>query len=162
MAEHIDEQEPGLRLVHLLRTITVELDLFGAEFARAHRLHPTDVRALIALVDAERAGAAASPGWLAEQLGLDSSSATALVDRMERLGHVRRHKDPADRRRVLLELQDQAHTLGWSFFGPLIHEAVTAMQSFDETELATAERFLRAMTDVVITSRRIQNHQPKL
>ncbi len=35
------------------------------------------------------------------------------------------------------------------------------MQSFDERELATVGRFLRAMTDVVITSRRIQDHQPK-
>ena len=153
----MDDQEPGLHLVHLLRALTVELDLFGAEFARLHRLHPTDVRALIALVDAERAGEPATPGWLAEQLGLDSSSVTALVDRMERLGHFRRRRDAADRRRVLLELQDQAHALGWSFFGPLIREAVTAMRSFDETELATAERFLRAMTDVVVTSRRSQD-----
>ncbi len=161
MEQHVDDGEPGLQLVHLLRTITVELDLFGAEFARLHQLHPTDVRALIALVDAERARETATPGWLAEQLGLDSSSVTALVDRMERLGHVRRHRDPADRRRVLLELQDQAHALGWSFFGPLIREAVTAMQSFDETELATAERFLRAMADVVTASRRVQDHQGK-
>ena len=158
--EPVDDEEPGLQLVHLLRAITVELDLFGAEFARRHQLHPTDVRALIALVDAERAGRDATPGWLAEQLGLDSSSVTALVDRMQRLGHVRRRRDPSDRRRVLLELEDQATALGWSFFGPFIKEAVSATRSFDATELATVERFLHAMADVVITSRRTQGDQP--
>jgi len=161
MKERVANDEPGRQLVHLLRTITVELDLFGAEFARLHQLHPSDVRALIALLDAERASQTATPGWLAEQMGLDSSSITALVDRLERLGHVRRHRDSDDRHRVRLELQDQAHTLGWSFFGNLIGEAVTAMRSFDETELDTAERFLIAMIDVVTTVRRTQEHPPK-
>lgn len=143
----------GMSLVHLLRAVTVELDLFGAEFARRHGLHATDVRALIALVDAERAGHPATPGWLARQLGLDSSSVTALVDRLQRLGHVRRRPDPDDRRRVLLELEDRATALGWSFFGPLISGAVGATRSFSPAEVATVERYLRAMLDVVTTGR---------
>ena len=40
----MDNQEHALPLVHLLRGITVELDLLGAGFARLHTLHPTDVR----------------------------------------------------------------------------------------------------------------------
>ncbi len=155
----MDDQEPGLPLVHLLRGITVELDLLGAGFARLHKLHPTDVRALIALLDAGRAGITPTPGWLAQQLGLDSSSVTALVDRLERLGHLRRRPDPGDRRRVLLEVQEQAMTLGWSFFGPLIIEMATAMRSFDESELATIRRFLQEMTRVVVASRRGQDEE---
>ena len=156
----MSDEEPSLQLVHLLRALTVELDLFGADFARRHGLHPTDVRALIALVDAERADEAVTPGRLAEQLRLDSSSVTALVDRLERFGHLRRQRDPTDRRRVLLHLQDSAHELGWSFFGPLIRGAVTALQAFDPAELATIDRFLRTMVDVVDASRQSQNQQP--
>ena len=68
--------------VHRLRALTVELDLLGADFAQKHSLHPTDIRALICLLDADRAGTRATPGWLGGQLGLESASVTALIDRM--------------------------------------------------------------------------------
>ncbi|MEU6906785.1 MarR family transcriptional regulator [Streptomyces coeruleorubidus] len=152
----MDDQDPGLRLVHLLRAVTVELDLLAAEFAGREGLHPTDVRALIHLLDAGREGVRATPGWLGAQLGVNSASTTALVDRLERLGLVRRERDTRDRRRVLLVVQDEAVTLGWSFFGPLIHEMVAEMRSFEETELATVRRFLLAMRDVAAARRRAQ------
>jgi DNA-binding MarR family transcriptional regulator len=152
----VDEQEPGMQMVHLLRGITVELNLFGAEFASTHGLHLTDLRALIHLLDAGRADITATPGWLGEQLRLNSASVTALIDRLEKLGHVRRVRDTPDRRRVRLVVEDQAVALGWSFFGPLIAEMVTAMQSFDEAELATVRRFLLSMNDVVGAGRRAQ------
>ncbi len=138
-----------MRLVHLLRALTVELDLFGAEFARAQGLHSTDLRALIHLLDASRAGVPATPGWLGERLRLNSASTTGLIDRLERAGHVRRVRDMADRRRVLLVVEDQAVALGWSFFGPLIKNLVEAMRSFSPAELDTVQRFLLTMTDAV-------------
>ncbi len=148
------EQNPvATGLVHLLRGLTVELDQFGAEFARLHHLHPTDLRALIHLLDAGRSGVAATPGRLGEQLGLNSASVTALVDRLEGFGHVRRVRDTGDRRRVFLVVEDQAVTLGWSFFGPLITAMVDAMGSFGEAELETVRRFLISMTEVVATVR---------
>ncbi|MGC9664996.1 MarR family transcriptional regulator [Planosporangium sp. 12N6] len=150
----VDDRQPGMRMVHLLRAITVDLDLSGAEFARVHGLHPTDLRALIHLIDAARSDLPATPGWLGRQIGLNSAAVTALVDRLERLGHVRRERDTRDRRRVRLVVSSKAMDLGWSFFGPLISGMVGAMRSFDEAELATVERFLRAMNDVVATVRR--------
>src|SRR5581483_268713 len=122
----MDDQDPALGLVHLLRAVTVELDLFAAEFAGNNGLHPTDVRALIQLLDADRAAVTATPGWLAAQLGLNSASTTALIDRLERLGLVRRARDTHDRRRVLLCVEERAVALSWSFFGPLINGMVTA------------------------------------
>jgi DNA-binding MarR family transcriptional regulator len=147
------DDDPGLQLVHLLRGITVEFDLFAAGFADTHHLHPTDLRALIHLLDAARAGTVATPGWLGEQLGLNSASTTGLVDRLEQAGHVRRTRDTRDRRRVLLAVEEQAIALGWSFFGPLLTALVTAMRSFTEAELDTVRRFLRTMTDVVVANR---------
>lgn len=149
----MDDREPGLEMVHLLRAITVQLDLFGAEFAGKHGLHPTDLRALIQLLDTARAGTTTTPGRLGAELGLNSASTTALVDRLERAGHIRRVRDTHDRRRVLLAVDDQAVALGWSFFGPLITEMVTAMRAFDDDELATVRRFLVSMNDVVAASR---------
>ncbi|MFI7109212.1 MarR family winged helix-turn-helix transcriptional regulator [Nonomuraea sp. NPDC050227] len=141
-AGNVHDQDAGMRLVHLLRAVTVELDRMGERFAAAHALHPTDVRALICLLDAARTGTPATPGTLGTHLGLNSAGTTAVVDRLERLGHVRRERDTRDRRRVLLKVDESAVTLGWSFFGPLIQEIVTLMGRYDTTEQATIERFL--------------------
>ncbi|MET7396956.1 MarR family transcriptional regulator [Dactylosporangium sp. NPDC005572] len=145
----MDDQDPGLRLVHLLRGLTVEFDLLAAEFAAANRLHPTDLRALIALLDAGRDGTVATPGWLGEQLGLNSASTTGLIDRLERAGHVRRIRDTRDRRRVHVVVEERAVALGWAFFGPLITEVVTATRAFSDAELDTVRRFLGTVTGVV-------------
>ncbi|MQS15424.1 MarR family transcriptional regulator [Streptomyces kaniharaensis] len=143
-----------MRLVHLLRGLTVELDLFGAEFASRSGLHPTDLRALIHLLDADRAGEVVTPGRLGEALRLNSAGTTGLVDRLERLGLIRRERDPRDRRKVRLVVEDGAMELGQEFFGELIGDLVGAMGRFDAAELATARRFLLAMTDVVAAARR--------
>ncbi|MFI9470741.1 MarR family winged helix-turn-helix transcriptional regulator [Streptomyces sp. NPDC052492] len=143
----MDERDPAMELVHLLRAVTVEFDLLGAEFAARHGLHPTDVRALIHLLDAARSGTRATPGWLGEQLRLNSAGTTALVDRLERLELVRRSRDTVDRRRVLLEVEEKATRLGWAFFGPVIDEVVAASDDFDAGELASVRRFLTSVLE---------------
>ncbi|MGA5089303.1 MULTISPECIES: MarR family winged helix-turn-helix transcriptional regulator [unclassified Streptomyces] len=141
----MNDQSPAMKLVHLLRAVTVEFDLLGAEFAASNGLHPTDVRALIHLLDAARDDTPATPGWLGRQMRLNSAGTTALVDRLERLELVRRTKDTVDRRRVLLEVEEKATELGWSFFGPLIAEVVAVGEEFDTGELETVRRFLTSV-----------------
>ncbi|MEU8923269.1 MarR family transcriptional regulator [Kitasatospora sp. NPDC048545] len=143
-----------MRLVHLLRGLTVELDLFGAEFASRNGLHPTDLRALIHLLDADRAGVVVTPGRLGAALHLNSAGTTGLVDRLEKLGLIRRERDPQDRRRVRLVVEDRAMELGQGFFGGLIGDLLGAMRGFGPGELDTARRFLEAMTGVVAAARR--------
>jgi len=139
-------------MVHLLRSVTVELDLLAASFAGRHQLHPTDLRALIALLDAERAEQLASPTWLGATLGLNSASVTAVLDRLERIGYVERVRDTGDRRRVRLFVTPVAKEVGWAFFGPLIEQLVAAMRAFDAGELATIQRFLTVAATVIRTA----------
>ncbi|MFB7311173.1 MarR family transcriptional regulator [Streptomyces sp. NPDC056192] len=140
----MSEQSPEMEIVHLLRKVTVEFGLRQAEFASRHGMHPTDVRALICLLDAERAGTDATAGWLGAQLGLNSAGTTAVIDRLERLGHLTRTRDPRDRRRVLMTVDPRAVELGRSFFGPLIDNTVAVLRDFDERETAAVRRFLSA------------------
>ncbi|MFI9596202.1 MarR family winged helix-turn-helix transcriptional regulator [Nonomuraea sp. NPDC052265] len=156
-AGNVDDQDAGMRLVHLLRAITVEIDRMGERFAAGNALHPTDVRALICLLDAARTGSPATPGTLGAHLGLNSAGTTAVIDRLERLGHVRRERDTRDRRRVLLKVDESAVALGWSFFGPLIREIVALMGRFDATEQATIERFLNDVHEAVTLERAAQH-----
>jgi len=137
-----EDGQRRLRLVHQLRAISVQLELARAAFARAQALHGTDVRALISLLDAERSGTTATPGWLGSQLGLTSPATTALIDRLEAGGYVHRRPSPADRRKVEILVSQQAVALGWDFFGPLLTSMITAMRPFSPGELDTVERFL--------------------
>ncbi|WP_242676688.1 MarR family transcriptional regulator [Rhodococcus sp. ABRD24] len=148
-----EQSSDGLQTVHRLRGLTVELNVFAAEFARRNGLNPTDLRAVIVLLDAHRAGAPATPGLLGEQLGINSASTTALIDRLERADHIRRVRDSVDRRRVLLEVTPSTVDLGWSFFGPLIASAVDALESFSPAERDTIEEFLQRMLSAVTAVR---------
>jgi DNA-binding MarR family transcriptional regulator len=147
-------EDPRQRLAYLLRRMNVELDQLGHEFAAQHRLHPTDMRALVAVMDAARAEQTMTPGRLGQELNLTSPSVTALVDRLEGQGHLRRVRDQHDRRRVTLEIEPQALALGAEFFGPLNRELLAAMDAFSEAELQVAGRFLEAMTEVITANRR--------
>lgn len=147
----MEGREAELEIVHLLRKVTVEFGLRQAEFAQRHGMHPTDVRALICLLDAERAGTDATAGWLGTRLGLNSAGTTALIDRLVRLGHLTRTRDPRDRRRVLLAVDAEAVELGQAFFGPLIENTVAVLHGFDDHETAAVRRFLSAAHEAVTT-----------
>ncbi|MFD8143803.1 MarR family winged helix-turn-helix transcriptional regulator [Streptomyces sp. NPDC059708] len=131
-----------LELVHLLREVTIAFGLRQAEFAAAHGMHPTDVRALVCLLDAARAAEPATAGILGARLGLNSAGTTAVIDRLERLGHVTRTRDPHDRRRVLLSVTPEATRLGRAFFGPAIEALAGATASLGPTEREAVRGFL--------------------
>jgi len=139
------------QVVRLLRTVTLGLQRMGAGFAEVNDLHPTDLRAIVELLDAERDGLAASPGLLADRLALTSASATALADRLERAGYVERRPDPADRRRVRLIVTDRAKQVGLAFFGPLIGRIGRAYAAFTPDERDAISRFLTEISEAIPT-----------
>lgn len=143
----MQDLEPEMEIVHLLRAVAVELGLHSARFANSSGMHPTDVRALISLLDAARAGRDMTAGRLGAELGLNSAGTTALVDRLERLGHVRRVRDQRDRRRVLVEVDERAVELGREFFGPLISRTVELLRGYDERERAAVRTFLTGVRE---------------
>ena len=145
----VDGNAEGQELALLLRRLTVELDAVGQRFASVHGLGRTDVRALVAIMDAARHGRSLTAGGLGSAVDLSSASVTALVDRLERAGHVHRVRDPEDRRRVVLQISDSAMAAGGAFFGGLQRELVAAMDGYSDEELAVVRRFLTEMTDVV-------------
>lgn len=136
-------------LALLLRRLNVELDAVGQRFAEQHGLNRTDVRALVAIMDAARRGEALTAGRLGQAVDLRSASVTALVDRLERVGHVRRVRDPEDRRRVGLEMSESAMAAGAEHFGGLARDLQVAMEDYTDAELAVVRRWLEDMTAVI-------------
>lgn len=141
--------EARIELIHLLRKVTVEFGLRQAEFAARNGMHPTDVRALICLLDAERAGTDATAGLLGSRLGLHSAGTTAVVDRLVRLGLVTRTRDPRDKRRVLLAVDERAVELGRVFFGPFIDATDAVLRGLGPRETDAVRRFLTAAHEAV-------------
>lgn len=143
------ERDLGLRdeLVELLRLYSVQAHQVGDTFAHRHGLHPTDLQALLAVLHAERHGVPLTPGRLGEALCLSSGATTAVIDRLERAGHLRRTRESADRRIVHLRHGEPGQVLASSFFRPLGDRSHAVMDGFSTDELATVARFLLGMTE---------------
>jgi DNA-binding MarR family transcriptional regulator len=153
MSDAQPESDERQRLVWLLRRLSAEMTQLGHTFAGLHGLHQTDTRALVLLMDAAREGRPMSPGQLGRELNLSSAAVTALVDRLEGNGHVRRGRDRADRRRVILETEPVVEAMGRAFFGPLNTRLLAEMETFDDRDLAVVARFLTAMTAAISAER---------
>jgi DNA-binding MarR family transcriptional regulator len=140
-------------LVRLLRAHAVEAERLGQVFAERNGMHPTDLQALLAVMQAEAAGAPLTPGRLGEHLGLSSGATTAVVDRLERADHVRRERDDRDRRRITLHYGAAAAAVGGAFFGPLGARIEHVLAGFTPDELAVVRRFLEQTNAVMRTHR---------
>jgi DNA-binding MarR family transcriptional regulator len=139
-------EQLAAEITNNLRRYAVDAQDIGHAFANLHRLNATDLNALIAVMDAELLGDPITPGRLGEQLNLSSGSVTALIDRLERTGHIRRDRDTADRRKILLHYADRGAALAMQFFRPLGSRTDRVMAGFSEDELEVVHRFMTAMS----------------
>src|SRR5919197_4850975 len=96
----MDRDEAIDAVVRSLRRVNLEGSLFGQRVAIRFGLSESDVEALEALIDT----GASTAGALGDLIGLTSGAITRLIDRLEQSGYVRRVPDPADRRRVIIEV----------------------------------------------------------
>lgn len=70
-----------------------------------------DVNTIHVLVSLALSGEDAVPAVLAERCRVTRAGMTSRLDRLERSGYVTRTTDPADRRRVIVRLQDSGRTM---------------------------------------------------
>lgn len=140
-------------IVELLRTYSVRAQHVGHAFAQRHGLHSTDLQALIEVMYAEGRGEPLTPGRLGAAVGLSSGATTAVIDRLERAGHLRRTREGTDRRVVHLRYGEAGTALAAAFSGPLGARTDAVMAGFSLAELAAVERFLSGMTAAVTAHR---------
>ncbi|MFB4316359.1 MarR family winged helix-turn-helix transcriptional regulator [Actinomadura sp. 21ATH] len=144
-----------------LRRLNGEFNRITHEFARAQNLHGTDVLALVAILDGDEEGGPLTPGRLRERLNLTSGAVTAVLDRLERGGHIRRARDTADRRVVHLHYAPHGKAVAREFFHPLARGTDAARARFDEAELRTVMRFLNVLNDELAEKRRRAPEAPE-
>lgn len=88
------------------------------------------------------------PGDLGRRLGLTSGGVTALVQRLERAGHVRRHAHPRDRRSTLLSLEPATVERAAACYAPLVAELDALVERMPEGEQAVLLRFLERVVEI--------------
>lgn len=119
-------------LVRELRIFNQEMEHYILRMSHMHTMHRTDLSAIGLVM--ERGGA--TPKDIAEALGLSPSATTAMIDRLERAGHMRRERVEKDRRSVMVEITDDALAVGSSMFSLLATHMREVLDTYDDDELA--------------------------
>jgi DNA-binding transcriptional ArsR family regulator len=89
-------------------------------------------------------------GELAAQTGLTTASITAVLDRLEEGGFVRRVRDPRDRRRVMVELSaGPGLSKVGSTFGPVVNAWRAAAAGYSDDELRLLLAFQGKLEEII-------------
>lgn len=103
----------------------------------------TDLQALYVLANS----GPASPGELARRVNLTSGSASRMIERLVRAGFVRRVPDPHDRRKVVIEPDQDAVRRVGGLYDSLNERHRADLAEFDDAEQAVLLRFLTAAAE---------------
>ena len=103
-------------------------------------INRTDLRCLDVL---ERLGPMTA-GELASSCGLTTGALTALLDRLERAGYVRRDRDEADRRKVVVSMTEVVRAKAVELYRPFVEAHETILGHLDDADLELITAFLRA------------------
>jgi DNA-binding MarR family transcriptional regulator len=144
-----------------LRDWAVAFDELNRHLSSWMHLPTSDATALGQIVWAEQAGEPLSPAQLSRQIGMTSGSTTVLIDRLEAAGHVTRHRDGSDRRRVTLRPTREAQAESDRFLAFAGTEIATTLQQTTSDEAQVVLRFLTRMTSAAASANGRLGQRPK-
>ena len=125
------------RYIPLARAVWMRSMEFHEAIANALGLHATDLKALRLLGEGPL-----TVGRIAEGLELTGPSATALVDRLERAGYVRRERSTADRRQVTIVADAQKLDALNALYEPYQADMRQVLDGYAEDEFETIIAYL--------------------
>lgn len=99
----------------------------------------TDVHAIGALLEIGPAGVRR----LADLMGMTTGAVTRLVDRLERAGYVSRSTDPADRRRVVVQVVPERIADIGRYYEPIGERWQQQVSGYTDAQLKFLLEFLR-------------------
>jgi DNA-binding MarR family transcriptional regulator len=140
----MDKRQGVEGVVRALRRVNFQGSIFGQTIAIRLGLSESDIDALELLIDT----GAATAGKLAEVMGLTTGAVTRVVDRLEQAGYVRRVTDPADRRRVVVEVVPERVATIETLLESLERAAAEEVGRYSPEQLATINDFLSRMADL--------------
>jgi len=140
----MNREETIHSIVERLREMSIETIMFHQAIADVLGLHITDHKSLDLI---HRFGSMPA-GKLAELTGLTTGAVTGIIDRLEKVGYVKRTNDPKDRRKIIVEstknrkLEKKIEAI----FMPLHERIYKLLSSYSDGELAF---LLNVMTELI-------------
>lgn len=137
------------RVTFAMRVLVSRMQQYSDTVGHHLGLHRSDLTAMNLISQAAMRGQKMSPSDVARQMSLSAAAVTALVDRLEKVGHVERHPDAHDRRRVRLDVSEQATGVSRRMFRPLSEEMARVLEPYTDDELDLVVRVLDDLTEAV-------------
>jgi DNA-binding MarR family transcriptional regulator len=131
-------------VIRSLRRVNLQGSFFGQTVALRFGLSESDIETLEALMDM----GASTAGRLSELTGLTSGAVTRVIDRLEQSGYVRRVPDPADRRRVIVEVVPEKVAAVQSTLGRIGQASSEEIGRYTDAQLALINDFLTRMEQI--------------
>lgn len=131
-----------------IRRLGTEIDGLDQRAANRFGISRTDLH----LIDRLRSEGTQKPSQLASSLGLTSGGLSIALERLERIGYIRRSQHPDDRRSVLVEATETIGPLEDEVFGPLIERMTRLLDTYSNAELATLWDYLARAAEVISQS----------
>src|ERR671916_448502 len=132
-------------VVRLLQVEVGEVLSFAAAIAPRTGLGLSEMAALEHL---QHAHAGLTPTELGRRLSLSSGAITALVDRLERTGHVERRPNPADRRSSLVLPVPEGLEEAGRHLVPVAADLLEKTAELTDEERAAVGKYLEVATEV--------------
>lgn len=132
------------QVIRSLRRVNLQGSFFGQTVAIRFGLSESDIQALEALIET----GASTAGRLADLTGLTSGAVTRVIDRLERAGYVRRVADPADRRRVIVEVVPEKVAAIESALDRIGEASAAEIGRYTDAQLELISEFLTRMEQI--------------
>ncbi|MBB5633618.1 DNA-binding MarR family transcriptional regulator [Cryobacterium mesophilum] len=103
------ELEAVISVLSAVRRWREAEERMSEESRRQMHLGDNDMKAMRFIIVSTNWGTSATPGMIAEHLGISTASTTKLLDRLAAAGHITRTPHPADRRAIVITVNERAH-----------------------------------------------------
>jgi len=127
-----------------MRRLSTEIDGLDQRAANHLGINRTDLH----LIDVLRTSGPLTATQLARAIGLTSGGLSIALDRLEKLGYIRRSQHPDDRRSVLVEATDVLAPLEAELFGPLAQQIRKLLGAYTRDQLLTIKHYLEHAAEI--------------
>jgi DNA-binding MarR family transcriptional regulator len=136
-----------------MRRLSTEIDGLDQRAANHFGINRTDLH----LIDVLRTSGPLTATQLARAVGLTSGGLSIALDRLERLGYIRRSQHPDDRRSVLVEATEVVAPLEAALFGPLVRQIRKLLGTYTREQLLTIKHYLEDAAEITNAAARIDS-----